>query len=112
MNGRRTGINARFNQFESVKGPAKTRFDICNNGSEPMNVVYVMKVLKLIGTKQCMHCGGRVGGDRFRPTLDLPPGSEDVLVEEEPARRSGLSPFTLVWVALLLAGYFYRACAS
>ena len=65
-----------------------------------------------VGTKQCVHCGERLGRGRFRPTLDLPPGSEEVFVDEEPARRGGLSPFTLVWVALLLAGYLYRACAS
>ena len=65
-----------------------------------------------VGTKQCLHCGARVGRSRFQPTLDLPPGSEDVLGEQEPARRSGLSPFTLVWVVLLLAGYLYRACAT
>jgi hypothetical protein len=54
MNGRRTGVNAQFNQFEGVEGTAKTRFDICNNWSEPMNVAFVMKVLKLIGTNQCL----------------------------------------------------------
>ena len=65
------------------------------------------------GTKRCIHCGGRIGRERFQPALNPPPpASEDVLVEQEPARRSGLSPFTLVWVALLLAGYLYRACAS
>ncbi len=65
-----------------------------------------------IGTKQCMHCGGRIGHGRFQAALDLPPLSEGGSVEEESARRSGLSPFTLVWVALLLAGYLYRACSS
>ena len=65
-----------------------------------------------VGTRQCIHCGARVGRERFSPALDLPPGSEEVFVEQEAGRRPGLSPFALVWVALLLAGYLYRACAS
>lgn len=65
-----------------------------------------------VGTKSCLHCGGRVGRERFQTALELPPGGEDILIEQEPGRRSGLSPFTLVWVALLLAGSIYRACAS
>jgi hypothetical protein len=65
-----------------------------------------------IGTRKCIHCGERVGRDRFQPALGLLPGGEEISVEPEPARRSGLSPFTLVWVALLLGGYLYRACAS
>ena len=70
------------------------------------------RVTFAVGTRRCVHCGGRLGRERFRAAVDLPPGGEDILVEEEPGRRSGLSPFTLVWVALLLAGYFYRACTS
>ena len=33
-------------------------------------------------------------------------------LEQEPPRRAGISPMTLVWIALLLAGYVYRSCAS
>lgn len=66
-----------------------------------------------VGTKRCVHCGGRLGRDRLRPELELPPGAEDLAAHEATVgRRSGLSPFTLVWVALLLAGYLYRACAG
>jgi hypothetical protein len=65
-----------------------------------------------VGTKRCIHCGGRVGGERFRPDLELPPGAGDLDLEPGVGRRSGLSPFTLVWVALLLVGYLYRACTD
>jgi hypothetical protein len=70
------------------------------------------KVTFAVGTKRCIHCGGRIGSERFRPGLELPPGAGDLDLEESVGRRSGLSPFTLVWVALLLVGYLYRACTD
>ena len=36
----------------------------------------------------------------------------DFAIEDEQPKRSGFSPLTMVWVALLLAGYLYRACAG
>jgi hypothetical protein len=65
-----------------------------------------------VGTKYCVHCGGRIGRERFRPTLELPPGTDEIHVEDDLQKRSGLSPFTLVWLLLLLGGYLYRSCAS
>jgi hypothetical protein len=33
-------------------------------------------------------------------------------VEQEPTPRRFLSPSTLAWVAVIAAGYLYRACAG
>jgi hypothetical protein len=65
-----------------------------------------------VGAKRCIHCGGRVGTERFTPHMELPPGAEDLEVDEASGRRSGPSPFTLIWVLLLIGGYLYRSCAS
>lgn len=65
------------------------------------------------GTRRCVHCGERIGGERFRPALRFHPGGEnDALEEEVTGRGSGFSPLTLIWVVLLLGGYLYRSCAS
>lgn len=64
------------------------------------------------GTKRCVHCGSRLDKKRHRPKLDLPPGREEVVLEESGERRGGFSPFTLIWVVLLVAGYLYRSCTA
>jgi hypothetical protein len=65
------------------------------------------------GARRCVHCGNRLGRERFRPVLELPPGSENVLGSEDLPKRTGpFSPFTLVWIVLLLGGYLYRACTT
>ena len=48
----------------------------------------------------------------IHPMAELMEEPADFAVEDEQPKRSGLSPLTMVWVALLLAGYLYRACAS
>jgi hypothetical protein len=75
-----------------------------------------------VGTRRCIHCGGRLESVRrwtedgpLPPELEFVPHPEahfEDIGEEEMPRRSGFSPLTLVWVALLLAGYLYRACAG
>ncbi len=76
------------------------------------------------GTRRCLHCTGRLSQDaptgtlRDGPSLLIHPIAElleepaDFAIEDEQPKRSGFSPLTMVWVALLLAGYLYRACAS
>jgi hypothetical protein len=75
-----------------------------------------------VGRRRCLHCGGRLDTERrwteqtpLPPELEFEPQPEvhfEDLGEDEMPRRSGFSPLTLVWIALLLAGYLYRACAS
>ena len=65
-----------------------------------------------VETRKCIHCGGRLAKHRFKAGMEPPPNLDEVIVDEELPRRSGLSPYTLVWVALLLAGYLYRACTN
>ena len=65
-----------------------------------------------VGTRRCVHCGARLARERFHVDMVLPPTPYDVAIDDEMPRRSGVSPLTLVWVALLLAGYLYRACVT
>ena len=71
------------------------------------------------GTKRCVHCGNRLAKQRvprvrFGKQLELPPElQEDLLVEEDvPKRKSPISPFTLVWIAVLVGGYVFQLCAQ
>lgn len=66
-----------------------------------------------VGTRHCVHCGGRIGRER----LALPSTSADPLPDEfgeqEVAPRSRfLSPFTVMWLLLALAGALYRQCGG
>jgi len=71
-----------------------------------------------VGSRRCLHCGGRLDRERVGRELSaLPAGFEphleenlEAVLEDEMPRRSGISPLTLVWIALLLAGYLYRSC--
>ena len=60
-----------------------------------------------------MHCGSAIGRKRRLPRIPVPPGHEEVLVEEEPSSKPGMmSPVTIIWVLLLLGGYLYRSCGG
>lgn len=83
-----------------------------------------------VGTKKCMHCGGRV--QRERPAkhgmrvafasepehdesafFDVSTGEEGVAEEEESPRRRWLrASMSLVWMVLLAAGYIWQNCAG
>lgn len=75
-----------------------------------------------VGSRRCLHCGGRLDRERIWTELGaLPAGVEPYLAEhleehleevlgDELPRRSRISPLTLVWIGLLLAGYLYRSC--
>jgi hypothetical protein len=65
------------------------------------------------GSKRCIHCGGPLSRERWGASVELGPGAEEVLLEEEPVvRRSPFSPVTLVWIALLVGAYLTRMCAE
>ncbi len=83
-------------------------------GGPPPHEVYcnACRVTFPIGAKRCVHCGGRLARHRFQDGVELPPNLDEVVIDDELPRRSTLSPYTLVWVALLLAGYLWRACTS
>ena len=66
-----------------------------------------------VGTRRCIHCNGVIGRKRFRPQIPVPPGHEEVFVEDEPPSKTGrISPLTFVWLLLLLGGYIYRSCGG
>jgi len=73
-----------------------------------------------VDARRCVHCGGRLARERLWTASADPAGFVTAPVpaepfeelEEELPRRAGISPFTLVWIALLLAGYLYRSCVS
>ena len=76
------------------------------------------------GTRRCVHCSGRLSQEaplgtlQDGPSMPLHPVEElmeepaDFAVEDEKPKRIGFSPLTMVWVALLLVGYLYRACSG
>jgi len=77
-----------------------------------------------VGTRRCVHCGGRVGGSlagrlaERRTQLVPNPGADEPWEDEESdeelaagmARRRFLSPFTLMWLAAAVALSIQRAC--
>jgi hypothetical protein len=72
-----------------------------------------------VGTRRCVHCGGRTGPTRESPTArlgELPDGGGggDALEidPEQLARPRGFSPLTLLWIALVVGGYAMRACTG
>jgi hypothetical protein len=69
-----------------------------------------------VGTRRCLHCGAPTIASRGTPRLRLEPAGEPEAVEaeleQELAPRRFVSPTTLAWIALIAAGYLYRACAG
>ncbi len=73
-----------------------------------------------VGSRRCLHCGGHLDRERMGTEFGvLPAGIEphleehlEELLDDEPPRRSRISPLSLVWIGLLLAGYLYRSCVS
>jgi hypothetical protein len=74
-----------------------------------------------LGTRQCVHCGERLGRGRgrFVPTPNPEePWDLDSLEEEEhaaeatPSRRRFLSPFTLIWLVAAVGLSIQRACTG
>jgi hypothetical protein len=66
-----------------------------------------------LGTRRCLHCGEALGRKPRKLLIPVPPGHEEVLVEEDlPNKRGGFSPLTFVWLLLLLGGYLYRSCGG
>ena len=69
-----------------------------------------------VGTRRCIHCRGPTSGSarklalRFEPMRE--PEEAPAELEPELARRRFVSPLTLVWIALIAAGYLVRACSG
>jgi hypothetical protein len=75
-----------------------------------------------VGTKQCMHCGNRIGGSFFGAASAAEPERDDVAVlhgaedldveeaEQEPQRRLMRAGFTLFWLILAVLSAIFRAC--
>ena len=68
-----------------------------------------------LGTRTCLHCGGRLARERQAPSRFAAPQELDpeaVLAEGEIPVRRALSPFTAIWVLLAIAATLYRACTA
>jgi ribosomal protein L37E len=63
-----------------------------------------------VGTRTCLHCGGRISRERSPRQVIAPPPLEEQLASEELPQRSGISPVTAFWVLLAMGGALYRAC--
>ena len=68
-----------------------------------------------VGTKRCLHCGGRLTRDRMPQNVVFPPALEmpGEFPDEEASRRSSrISPITVLWIVAALGVAIQRACAS
>jgi len=74
-----------------------------------------------VGTRTCIHCGGRLGrggGIRaIRAELGAAaargaPAPAEIEEEELPGRSGIMSPVAILWVVLLVGGAIYRLCAG
>jgi hypothetical protein len=74
-----------------------------------------------LGTRRCIHCGGRTGPTREAPTarlaaaLDDEDGGGGSAFEVDPAQLGPpqrFSPLTLLWIALVVGGYAMRTCTG
>jgi hypothetical protein len=93
-------------QVESTESPYEVRCERC-------------RVTFPVGTRRCVHCGGRIGG---RPLQLLPAEFGDPSREHEdgdgpeedealPVRSRLLSPFTLLWLLAAVVASVYQHCA-
>jgi len=71
------------------------------------------KVSFPVGTRRCLHCGGRLSRERGAPEpLEAQPFLLGPAEEGEGPRRSPISPVLLLWLAVFVGGTIYRACAG
>jgi hypothetical protein len=66
-----------------------------------------------VGTRRCVHCGGRISRERGRlPDSQVSFGEGAGPPADESRRMSPFSPVALIWVLIFVAGTIYRACSS
>ncbi len=73
-----------------------------------------------LNARQCLHCGGRLSKTRGAPPVlfepepsALPPMPPPLdRPDEDTPRRSGISPVSILWIAVAVAVGVQRACAS
>ncbi len=76
-----------------------------------------------INAKRCLHCGGRLSNTRSVPPIVFEPSMQpsmqpsmppplDLPDEETPRRTRGISPISILWIAVALAVGVQRACSS
>ena len=71
--------------------------------------------------RQCLHCGGRLSKTRGAPAVPFEPEPSalppmplplDRPDGDTPRRTSGISPVSILWIAVAVAVGVQRACAS
>ena len=66
------------------------------------------------GTRNCVHCGGRLSGAKNQPHAVLSTPFEGLEEEEiavgDPPRWGVMSPMTAVWILIFIGGSLYRLC--
>jgi len=101
------GPERRFDTIRDVEASAPAPFEVrCER----------CRVTFPVGTRRCIHCGGPTSGSAGKPGLRFEPapetGEDEVEIDPELARRRFVSPLTVVWIALIAAGYLVRACSG
>ena len=75
---------------------------------------YQCNVTAPLGTRKCIHCGGRLSGSRVQPSamLSMPAEvlEEEASLGDDMPRLGGISPMTIIWVLIFIGGSFYRLC--
>ena len=87
-------------------------------GSQNPYEVYCTRcnVTAPLGTRNCIHCGGRLSGARSQPNTVLATPLEGLEAEETlgdgPSRFGAISPMTAIWILLFIGGSLYRLCSE
>ena len=76
---------------------------------------YPCQVTAPVGSRRCLHCGGRLSKQRTQPAVMTTKPLEESIKEndvpDELQQRSGTNlPMTAVWILLLVGGSLYRLC--
>jgi hypothetical protein len=69
-----------------------------------------------LGTRRCIHCGGRLSGKQglqraiLTGLLEAENGEEDEAGEESATSIGSAAPKVALWILLLIGGFLYRFC--
>jgi hypothetical protein len=64
-----------------------------------------------LGARVCLHCGGRLVGQRgARIATGSRSLEEEEALDAAPRRFGAASPVTALWILLLIGGSLYRLC--
>ena len=76
---------------------------------------YRCNVTAPLGTRNCVHCGGRLSGAGNQPSAVLSTPFEALeekeTLDDGQSRFGAISPMTALWILLFIGGSLYRLCS-